>query len=145
MRFNWTIIELKGVECGIYHRTIKRPKILDRDRLFWIVLSDVWKEWRNVLIVVKPDTVIRWHKRSFRLFWRFKSRRKGSGRPPLEFKTRNLIEDMAKANPLWGAPRIHGELLKLGIDYVSERTISSIIKNCRPPKLPSQTWRTFLA
>jgi hypothetical protein len=62
----------------------------------------------------------------------------------LESKTKRLIEDGAKANPLWGAPRIHGELIKLGIDCVSERTISNIIKKCRPPKPPSQTWRTFL-
>ncbi len=131
-------------QLSIYHHTIKRPKIRGRDRLFWIVLSDVWKEWRNVLIVVKPNTVIGWHKKGFKLFWRLKSRKRGPGRPRLESKTRKLIEDMAKANPLWGAPRIHGELLKLGIDYVSERTVSNIIKKCRPPKPPSKTWRTFL-
>jgi transposase InsO family protein len=109
-----------------------------------VLLSTFWKDWRNALIVVKPETVIGWHKKGFKLYWTFKSRKRGQGRPPLESKTRKLIEDMAKANPLWGAPRIHGELLKLGIDYVSERTISNIIKKCRPVKPPSQTWRTFL-
>ena len=131
-------------QLSIYQYTIKRPKIRTRDRIFWVFLSRRWKSWRNALIIVKPDTVIRWHKKGFKLFWRFKSRKTGLGRPPLESKTRKLIEDMAKTNPLWGAPRIHGELLKLGIDYVSERTVSNIIRKCRPPKPPSQTWRTFL-
>ena len=92
-------------------------------------------------MIVKPDTVIRWHKKGFKLFWRFKSWKRGPGRPPFESKTRKLIEDMAKANPLWGAPRIHGELLKLEIDCVSERTVSNIIKKCRPSNPPSQTWQ----
>jgi putative transposase len=131
-------------QLTIYHNTIKRPKIRNRDRIFWLLFSKLSKNWREALIVVKPDTVIRWHKKGFKLFWRFKSRKRGPGRPRFEPKTRKLIEDMAKANPLWGAPRIHGELLKLGIDYISERTISNIIKKCRPPKPPSQTWRTFL-
>ena len=131
-------------QLSIYHNTIKRPKIRTRDRIFWLLLSKLWKEWKNTLVVVKPDTVMRWHKKSFKLFWRFKSRKRGPGRPSFESKTRRLIEDMAKANPLWGAPRIHGELLKLGIDYVSGRTVSNIIKKGRPPKPPSQTWRTFL-
>jgi len=131
-------------QLSIYQHTTKRPKIRNRDRLFWICLSKLWKDWRGALIIVKPDTVIHWHKKGFKLYWRFKSRKRGQGRPPIESKTRQVIEDMAKANPLWGAPRIHGELLKLGIDYVSERTISNIIRRCRPPKPPSQTWRTFL-
>jgi len=130
-------------QLSIYQYTIKRPKIRIRDRIFWVILSRRWKNWRNALIVVQPDTVIRWHKKGFKLFWRFKSRKTGSGRPPFEPETRKLIEDMAKTNPLWGAPRIHGELLKLGID-ISERTVSNIIKKCRPPGPPSQTWQTFL-
>jgi putative transposase len=129
-------------QLSIYHHAMKRPRIRNRDRIFWLFFSKLCKDWRKALIVVKPDTVIRWHKKGFKLFWRFKSRR--YGRPPFESKTRKLIEDMAMANPLWGAPRIHGELLRLGIDYVSERTVSNIIKKCRPPKPPSQTWQTFL-
>jgi len=131
-------------QLSIYHHTLKRPKIRTQDRIFWVLFSKIWKEWRDALIVVKPETVILWHKKGFKLFWKFKSRKRGPGRPPFELKTRKLIEDMAKANPLWGAPRIHGELLKLGIDYISERTVSNIIKKCRSPKPPSQTWRTFL-
>ena len=131
-------------QLSIYRHNIKRPKIRNRDRIFWVFISRLWKGWKNALIVVKPETVIRWHKSGFKLFWRCKSRKGGPGRPGIDSKTRKLIEEIAKDNPLWGAPRIHGELLKLGIDYVSERTISNIIKKSRPPKPPSQTWRTFL-
>jgi hypothetical protein len=123
--------------------SVKRPKIRKRDRLFWIILSRLWKGWKSPLILVQPETVIRWHRKGFKLFWTFKSRKKKSGRPPIDFKTRELIKDMALANPFWGAPRIHGELLKLGFD-ISERTISSILKKTRPAKPPSQTWCTFL-
>lgn len=131
-------------QLAIYQQTIKRPRFRKRDRMFWVLLSKIWKNWRNALIVVKPETVIRWHKKGFKLYWTFKSRKRVQGRPQLESRTRILIEEMAKANPLWGAPRIHGELLRLGIDNVSERTVSNIIKQCRPPNPPSQTWRTFL-
>ena len=123
-------------------RSTKRPRLRDRDRLFWILLSRFWRNWKEQLIVVKPETVIRWHRMGFKLFWKFKSRRKGPGRPPISREIRDLIRRMAKANPLWGAPRIHGELLKLGIE-ISERTVSNLIFH-RRPKPPSQTWRTFL-
>ncbi len=124
-------------------QSIKRPKIRKRDRIFWVLLSRFWKRWTDVLIIVKPETVIRWHRKGFKLFWAFKSRKKVPGRPPIDPKIKKLIRDMAKGNQLQGAPRIHGELLKLGID-VSERTVSNIIKKCRPAKPPSQTWRTFI-
>jgi len=127
----------------IMRLSVKRPKIRKRDRLFWIILSQLWKDWKNLLVVVQPETVIRWHRKSFKLFWKFKSRQKKPGRPSIDSKLRKLIKDMAIANPLWGAPRIHGELLKLGFD-VSERTISSIINKIRQAKPPSQTWRTFI-
>lgn len=131
-------------QLAVYQQTIKHPRLRKRDRIFWVNLSRIWKNWTNALIVVKPETVIRWHKKGFKLYWTFKSRKRGQGRLPLESQTRILIEEMAKANPLWGAPRIHGELLRLGIDNVSQRTVSNIIKQCRPPNPPSQTWRTFL-
>ena len=85
-------------------RSIKRPQLRSRDRLFWILLSRFWSNWQQALIVVKPETVVRWHKKGFKLFWRFKSRRKGPGRPPVSPEIRDLILKMAKANPLWGAP-----------------------------------------
>ena len=123
-------------------RSAKRPRLRNRDRLFWILLSRFWGNWQEPLIVVKPETVIRWHRRGFKLFWKFKSRRKGPGRPPVSPEIRDLILKMANANPLWGAPRIHGELLKLGIE-ISERTVSNLMPS-RLTTPPPQTWRTFL-
>jgi transposase InsO family protein len=123
-------------------RSIKRPQLRARDRLFWVILSRFWSNWREALIIVKPDTVVRWHKKGFKIFWKFKSRRKGPGRPPISPEIRDLVRRMAEANPFWGAPRIHGELLKLGIK-VSERTVSNLMPR-RGNKPPSQTWRTFL-
>ncbi len=122
--------------------SIKRPRLRSQDRLFWILLFRFWSNWREALVIVKPDTVVRWHKKGFKLFWKFKSRRKGPGRLPISPEIRNLILKMAKANPLWEAPRIHGELLKLGIE-ISERTVSNLMPR-RKPTPPSQTWRTFL-
>jgi len=79
----------------------------------WLAMS--WKNWRRALIIVKPETVVSWHRKGFRLFWSWISRRKSIGRPQASREIRDLILKMAAANPLWGAPRIHGELLKLGI------------------------------
>ena len=102
---------------------------------------NVWNEWRAAVVIVKPETVLAWHRRGFRLFWTWKSRRR-LGRPVIPPDVRLLIRTMAEANPLWGAPRIHGELLKLGID-VSQATVAKYMPRHRRP--PSQTWRTFLA
>src|SRR5437899_12167321 len=88
-----------------------------------------------------PETVIRWHRQGFRAFWNWKSRRGRTGRPPLDCEVAKLVRTMALANPLWGAPRIHGELLKLGLN-VSQRTVGRIMP--RRAKPPSQTWRIFL-
>ena len=93
-------------------------------------------------MIVKPDTVIRWHKRAFKLYWRRKSQGGKRGRPPLPPDVKALVLRLADANPLWGAPKIHGELLKLGI-VVSERTVSGLLRRHRP-KPPSQTGRTFI-
>jgi putative transposase len=100
-----------------------------------------WKNWRRALVIVKPQTVVSWHRKGFRLFWTRISRRKGIGRPEAAREIRDLIRKMAAANPLWGAPRIHGELLKLGI-LISERTVSRLIPKSKRP--PSQTWKAFL-
>ncbi len=116
-----------------------RPQLTDSDRLFWVVLSRLWPGWTDVLHIVQPATVIRWHRQGFRYYWRWKSRRRG--RPRIGGETRQLIRRMCLANPLWGAPRIHGELLKLGI-VVSEATVSKYMIRHRGP--PSQSWRTFL-
>src|SRR5712692_11882671 len=93
-----------------------RPRLTSADRCFWVMMRRVWARWTDALIIVKPDTVIRWHRAGFRLYWRFRSRvKKQVGRPRTGQEIRNLIQRMAAENPSWGAPRIHGELLKLGV------------------------------
>jgi hypothetical protein len=89
-----------------------RLQLTHVDRLPWVWLSRAWNEWRTALVIVKPETVIAWHLRGFRLFWAWKSRHR-MGRPTVSREVRMLIHTMSAANPLWGAPRIHGELLKL--------------------------------
>jgi putative transposase len=103
-------------QLGVFKRCYPRPKLRSTDRLFWVWGSKVWTDWRDTLITVKPETVITWHRQGFRLYWRWLSRRKSVGRPMVGSEVRGLIKVMAQANPLWGAPRIHGELLKLGIE-----------------------------
>ena len=126
----------------VLKRTRNRPQLKERDRLFWVVLSRTWSGWRDTLLIVQPDTVIRWHKKAFKIYWRRKSQAGKRGRPALDSDVRALILKMADSNPLWGAPKIHGELLKLGV-AVSERTVSGLLRR-RKRKPPSQTWRTFI-
>lgn len=129
-------------QLSIYKRKHKRPRFVDRDRWFWATLSALWKDWRRALVVVHPDTVVRRQRERFRRYWYHLSKRPGkTGRPPISLQIRRLIRTLAEANPLWRAPRIHGELLKLGI-AVSERTVSRVLQTVKRP--PSQTWRTFL-
>lgn len=130
-------------QLSIYHHSKKRPKIRLRDRLFWILASRYWEKWKNALIIVKPETVIGWHRKGFKLYWTWKSRKRGPGRPKISIEIRNLINIMANENPTWGAPRIHGELLTLGIE-IDETTVSNYLKRFWSGKSPSQTWRTFL-
>jgi len=111
------------------------------DRLLWVSLSRIWRDWRSTLAIVQPQTVVAWHRMGFRLFWTWKVRRGQCGRPPIARETRDLIRKMCRENPTWGAPRIHGELLKLGID-IGESSVTKYMLRCRKP--PSQTWRTFL-
>ena len=110
------------------------------DRVLLVWLSHLWKDWRSALLIVKPETVIAWHRKGFRLYWSWKSRRR-EGRPTVRPEIRDLIRQMSLANPRWGAPRIHGELLKLGIQ-VSQATVANYMARHRKP--PSQSWRTFL-
>jgi putative transposase len=129
-------------QLALMQQTAKRRQLRRRDRFFWILLSRFWNNWRQALFIVKPETVVQWHRKGFKLFWRFKSRHNGPGRPSTSPEIRDLVRKMSKANPLWGAPRIHGELLKLGIE-ISERTVSNLMPR-RDRKPPSQTWRVFL-
>ena len=122
-------------------RTRKRPQLRTRDRLFWIVLAKSWRHWRRALVFVQPDTVVRWHREWLRRRWTARSRQKRPGRPTTEASIRKLVEKMEAANPLWGAPRIHGELMKLGVD-ISEGTVSRLLRRRHHPS--GQTWRTFL-
>jgi hypothetical protein len=128
-------------QLAVLRRHAKRPKLSRADRAFWAVLARVWPEWRTALTIVKPATVLRWHRQGFALYWRWKSRKRG-GRPRTDTEIRTLIRQMARDNVGWGAPRIHGELLKLGF-VVSEATVSRTMPRRSVP--PSQTWRTFLA
>ncbi len=126
-------------QLAVYKRNAKRPKLTNADRGFWMALMRWWPKWREALIIVKPETVIFWHRKGFRLFWAWKSRHRG-GRPKTDAEVRALVRQMAEQNH-WGATRIHGELLKLGYD-VSQATVSRYMPKRRKP--PSQTWRTFL-
>ena len=117
-----------------------RPALSNVDRLLFVLLSQLVPSTLDALSVIKPATVIRWHRAGFRVYWRWKSRPRG-GRPRMSHEVRQLIRDMSLANPLWGAPRIHGELLKLGIDVGQTTVAKYMAKRGRPP---SQGWRTFL-
>ena len=118
-----------------------RLRLTAADRLLWVWFSRIWTQWRPALVLVQPDTVVAWHRRGFRLFWTWKSRHR-TGRPTVPADIRALIGTMSRANPLWGAPRIHGELQKLGV-VLSQSTVAKYMARRRRP--PSQTWRTFLA
>jgi putative transposase len=119
----------------------KRPKLRTRDRVFWIWLMRFWPDWRSALLIVQPETVIRWHRQGFRLYWRWKSRASKPGRPAIEAEVRALIRRMCQENPTWGAPRIQSELKLLGHE-LAESTVAKYM--LRAPKPSSQTWRTFL-
>ncbi len=126
----------------VLKRHQKSPKLRERDRLFWVVMSRIWTGWRGALLIVRPDTVVRWHRRAFKLYWHRKSQAGKRGRPPVDLDLKAMIIKMADSNSTWGAPKIHGELLKLGV-VISERTVSGLL--CRHKrKPPSQTWRTFI-
>ena len=128
-------------QLAVFQNNAPRRLRLHRcDRFLWVVLYRFWSDWRRCLHMVQPDTVLRWHRRAFAWHWTRKSRRL-PGRPEIAANIRDLIRRMRQANPLWGAPRIHGELLKLGI-AVAQSTVAKCLP--RPRKPPSQTWRTFL-
>ncbi len=129
-------------QINVLRRSVpNRPRLRPSDRLFWTWLLRVWPDWRSALVLVKPETVVAWHRKGFRFFWTWKSRHGRAGRPSIPKDVRELIRSMSKANPLWGAPRVHGEILKLGIE-LSQATVAKYMG--RRPKPPSQTWRTFL-
>jgi len=125
----------------LIHRE-RQPKLRPVDRVFWVLLSRFWNGWKESLAIVKPATVLAWHRKGFRLFWRWKSRKRGLGRPRIPLEIRRLIIEMATMNVGWGAPRIHGELLKLGIE-ISEITVSRDMPKVPSPAGSRQRWATF--
>ena len=124
-------------------RKIKRPPLTDGDRILMVLFARFNGAWRDALHLVKPDTLLRWHRDLFKLIWRRKSRSRGKQPRRLSKDVIELIRTMARDNVLWGAERIRGELLKLGI-RVSKRTIQKYMKRARPPRRRSQTWKAFL-
>lgn len=126
----------------VLRRSSNRPRLTPIDRALWAWLSQVWDGWKICLSLVQPSTVIRWHRAGFRLFWRWKSRPRKTGRKTIAPAIIALIREMNRANPLWGAPRIHGELLKLGIS-VAQRTVANYMAP-RAHRPPAQNWKAFL-
>ena len=126
------------MQIAAFQRERKPPVLSTLDRVFWTTLHSLWDDWRKPLLYVQPDTVVRWQRERFRRFWArlSKPQRRGRGRPRTAAELRRLIAQMVAANPLWRAPRIHGELKMLGI-AISERTVSRLIRTLRRP--PHQT------
>ena len=124
-------------------RSRPRPHIVPADRAFWVALRAAWSKWADLLVIVKPDTVVRWHRDRFRRYWtKLSQENRKPGRPRIDGELRSLIRKMATENE-WGAPRIHGELLKLGFN-VSEATISRYMPRRKPDPQKMRRWLTFL-
>jgi len=128
-------------QLAVLQRSVERPRLNDGDRMFWSMACEFLENWKEHLVIVKPDTVIRWHRHGFRYHWRWKSRAK-PGRPPMAQEVIALIRRLSEENPLWGAPRISDELALLGHE-VAESTVAKYIVKTPDPKR-QQTWRTFL-
>jgi hypothetical protein len=127
-------------QVAVLKRKRPRPPLHPLDRLFWTVLRASWSRWEDALLVVKPETVVGWHRAGFRLYWRWKSRTRG-GRPRITEEVRVLIRRLARENSDWGAPKIHGELLKLGF-VLSERTVARYLRRIQRRGDPK--WLAFL-
>jgi transposase InsO family protein len=121
-------------------RAPPRPRLNRSDRALLVLMTLLWPSLLDMAQVVKPETILRWHRSGFKAFWRWKSRNR-AGRPKVDRELRDLIRRMSAENPLWGAPRIHGELLMLGFE-VAQSTVSKYMVRGRRP--PSQSWKTFL-
>ena len=128
-------------QLAMLNRTAKLPKLRPQDRLFWTTLARLWKNWRSAVLIVKPETVIKWHRQGCQVFWRWKSKTNRPGRPQISAELRDLIRKMSRENPLWGTPRIQAELQLLGVE-VAESTVAKYRVKVATP--PTQTWKTFL-
>jgi hypothetical protein len=129
-------------QVAVLKRKRPRPKLNRLDRFFWTTLRHYWSRWNEVLVIVKPETVIGWHRAGFGLYWRWRSRRCG-GRPKISGEIRGLIKRLAQENRDWGAPKIHGELQKLGF-VVAERSVARYLRCIRRRGDPAKRWLTFL-
>ena len=139
----WECVALRHQLAVLERLGTRRPRFRPIDRLFWVFMSWWWPACRDALVVIQPETVLRWRRRGIALIWKYRSHRRWrGGRPRIAVETRQLIHEMARANFLWGAPRIHGELLKLGIT-VSQATVSRYMPRS-PKDRRSQAWRTFV-
>jgi putative transposase len=126
----------------ILRRQVKRATCTKMDRMLLVLLARMVRTWKQALFIVQPETLLRWHRQGFKLFWKYKSRA-ASLKPRISQETVALIQEMARDNRLWGAERIRGELLKLGI-RVCKRTIQKYMRQVRPVRPRGQTWATFL-
>lgn len=127
----------------VLSRSAKRPRLTAADRGLLVLLASRLRTWADALVIVRPETVLRWHREGFRLFWRRQARPRSAPQPKVATETIALIRAMAAANRLWGADRIRGELLQLNI-RVSKRTIQRYLRQARPPRRSGQAWATFL-
>ena len=127
-------------QLAVLQRKVGRPKLRSSDRIFWAWLSRLWNGWRSTLLIVQPETVVKWHRQGFKLYWRFKSRKR-PGRPGISPEIRKLIRQTSQDNITWGVPRIKSELELLGYE-VAESTVSKYMHRQKKP--PSQTWKMFL-
>lgn len=121
-----------------------KPRCAAPDRLFWVVLRRFWPDWKQALFIVQPETVVRWHRAGFKLYWNWISRKRVRGRKPTSKELRELIFRMVSENPTWGAPRIHGELKMLGFD-ISERTVLRWMRKAPRSPESAKRWAAFLS
>ena len=129
-------------QVAVLKRRSPKPRLCPLDRLFWTLLRATWSRWKDALVIVRPETVVSWHRAGFRLYWRWKSRPRG-GRPRITEEVRGLIRRLAQENSDWGAPRIHGELQKLGF-VLSERTVARYLRRIQRRGDPANKWLAFL-
>ncbi|MGE4078411.1 MAG: transposase [Reyranella sp.] len=140
-RLEAEIVLLRHQLNVLRRRVPSKPKLATVDRLLFVWLYRLFPSALNAVTIVKPDTIVRWHRMGFRLYWRWKSRSRG-GRPKVPIEIRRLIREMSQASPLWGAPRIHGELLKLGYEIAQSTVAKYMVQHGRPGS--RQTWKTFV-
>jgi hypothetical protein len=136
------ILALRHQLAVLQRQALRRPRLGRADRLLSVLLSRIWPNWRRAVQIVTPDTVVRWHRRGFALYWRWRPRPRRPGRPAVAVDIRALIRRMHTVNPLWGAPRIHGQLQKLGIK-IAQSTVAKYLAR-HGGKAPSPMWRSFL-